>query len=208
MAFSLSEYTGNFKFHDLLKFDFGHLKGDIAGGITSAVVALPLALGFGILAYGGDPRGAVAGLYGAVFTGFLASFFGGTPRQITGPTGGMTVILTMVYKQYGGPDALLGACLIAGLLQIGYGFLKVGRFISFVPYPVIVGFTNGIAMLIFWQQLPSAGRRPGCRGADHCDDRHHALHTQEHSAGASGASRRDRRGSVPVRGLGMGSSRD
>ena len=160
MAFSLVEYAGDFQFRDLFRFDFRHLKGDIAGGVTSAVVALPLALGFGILAYGGDPRGAVAGLYGAVFTGFLASFFGGTPRQITGPTGGMTVILTMVYKQYGGPDALLGACLIAGLLQIGYGFLKVGRFISFVPYPVIIGFTNGIAMLIFWQQLPLLAGAP------------------------------------------------
>ena len=72
----------------------------------------------------------------------------------------MTVILTMVYKDLGGPDALLAACLIAGLLQIAYGLLKVGRFISFVPYPVIVGFTNGIAVLIFTQQLPILAEAP------------------------------------------------
>lgn len=154
------EYLKEFSFGEVFRFDFAHLKGDLAGGFTSAVVALPLALGFGILAYGGDPRGAVAGLYGAIFTGFLASLFGGTPRQITGPTGGMTVILTMVYKDLGGPDALLAACLIAGLLQIAYGLLKVGRFISFVPYPVIVGFTNGIAVLIFMQQLPILAEAP------------------------------------------------
>ena len=96
------EYLKEFSFGEVFRFNFAHLKGDLMGGFTSAVVALPLALGFGILAYGGDPRGAVAGLYGAIFTGFLASLFGGTPRQITGPTGGMTVILTMVYKDLGG----------------------------------------------------------------------------------------------------------
>lgn len=153
MAFSYREYVKEFRFSEVLTFNFSHLKGDLVGGLTSAIVALPLALGFGILAYNGDPRGAVAGLYGAIFTGFLASFFGGTPRQITGPTGGMTVILTTVYMEYGGADALLGACLIAGLLQIGFGLIKAGRFISFIPYPVIVGFTNGIAILIFSQQL-------------------------------------------------------
>jgi sulfate permease, SulP family len=147
------EYFAEFRLHELWKFDFSHLKGDIVGGITSAIVALPLALGFGILAFNGDPRGAVAGLYGAIFTGILASFFGGTPRQITGPTGGMTVILTSVYIQYGGADALLGACLIAGVLQICFGLVKAGKFISFIPYPVVVGFTNGIAILIFTQQL-------------------------------------------------------
>ncbi|MBI5471425.1 MAG: PTS sugar transporter subunit IIA [Ignavibacteriae bacterium] len=153
MDISFKEYLREFEFAETFKFTFQHIKGDLVGGLTSAIVALPLALGFGILAYNGDPRGAVAGLYGAIFTGFLASLFGGTQRQITGPTGGMTVILTQMYIQYGGADALLGACLIAGLLQILYGFIKAGRFISFIPYPVIVGFTNGIAILIFTQQL-------------------------------------------------------
>lgn len=153
MPFIPKDYLKEFQFPEVFKFDLSHLKGDLIGGVTSAVVALPLALGFGILACNGDPKGAVAGLYGAIFTGFLASLFGGTPRQITGPTGGMTVILTQVYISYGGASALLGACLIAGLLQIVYGFVKAGRFISFIPYPVIVGFTNGIAILIFSQQL-------------------------------------------------------
>ncbi|MEW6510260.1 MAG: SulP family inorganic anion transporter [Bacteroidota bacterium] len=153
MTIFVRSYLKEFNLGDILKFDFRHLRGDLMGGLTSAIVALPLALGFGILAYNGDPRGAVAGLYGAIFTGILAPLFGGTPRQITGPTGGMTVILTTVYMQYGGADALLGACLIAGLLQIGYGLIKAGRFISFIPYPVIVGFTNGIAILIFSQQV-------------------------------------------------------
>lgn len=150
---SIREYIREFRFPEIVKYDFTHIKGDLVGGLTSAIVALPLALGFGILAYNGDSRGAVAGLYGAIFTGFFASLFGGTPRQITGPTGGMTVILTQLYIEYGGADALLGACLIAGVLQVLYGFIKAGRFISFIPYPVIVGFTNGIAVLIFLQQL-------------------------------------------------------
>ncbi|HCV42953.1 MAG TPA: SulP family inorganic anion transporter, partial [Bacteroidetes bacterium] len=159
--FSLpKEYFKEFQFSDLLKFDFSHFKGDLIGGLTSAVVALPLALGFGFLACNGDPKGAVAGLYGAIFTGLLASLFGGTPRQITGPTGGMTVILTHVYIQYGGMDALVGACLIAGLFQILYGLFKAGKFISFIPYPVIVGFTNGIAILIFSQQLKLFANAP------------------------------------------------
>lgn len=148
------------QFGDVLRFRFDHLRGDFTGGLTSAVVALPLALGFGLLAYGGDPRGAVAGLYGAIFTGFFAALFGGTPRQITGPTGGMTVILTTVYKEFGVVDALLGACVIAGLLQVLYGFIRAGRFISFIPYPVIVGFTNGIAILIFTQQLTAVAGAP------------------------------------------------
>ena len=92
--FNPAEYFREFDFRDYLRFDFTKLKGDLTGGLTSAIVALPLALGFGILATGGDPKGAVAGLYGAVFTGVIASLFGGTPQQITGPTGGMTVILT------------------------------------------------------------------------------------------------------------------
>jgi len=153
MTFPNRDFFKEFQFSEILNFDFSHLKGDLLGGLTSAIVALPLALGFGILAYNGGPTGAVAGLYGAIFTGILASLFGGTPRQITGPTGGMTVILTMVYKEYGGADALLGACLIAGLLQVGYGLIKAGRFVSLIPHPVIVGFTNGIAVLIFSQQL-------------------------------------------------------
>lgn len=147
------EYLEEFKFYEYLEFDFSHIKGDLLGGLTSAVIALPLALGFGLLSTDGDPHGAVAGLYGAIFTGILASLFGGTPQQITGPTGGMTVILTEVYLQTHDINALLASCFVAGLLQIMLGFLKIGRFVAFVPQPVISGFTNGIAILIFLQQF-------------------------------------------------------
>jgi len=154
------KYLKEFQFSENFHFNFKHLRGDILGGLTSAIVALPLALGFGLLAYNGNPEGAVAGLYGAIFTGILASMFGGTPQQITGPTGGMTVILTTVYIQYGGAEALLAACIIAGLLQIGYGFLKLGKYVHLVPYPVTVGFTNGIAILIFIQQFKTFNTAP------------------------------------------------
>jgi len=155
-----SEFFKEFDFKDYLKFDFSHIKSDFLGGLTSAIVALPLALGFGILATGGDPKGAVAGLYGAIFTGIVASLFGGTPQQITGPTGGMTVILTQIFVQFHDLNALLLACLIAGLIQVLMGFLKLGRFVSIIPQPVIAGFTNGIAILIFSQQLRAFFKAP------------------------------------------------
>lgn len=158
--FDFVNYFREFRFHENFRFDFRHIRGDLLGGVTSAIVALPLALGFGLLAYNGDPEGAVAGLYGAIFTGIMASLFGGTPQQITGPTGGMTVILTTVYIQYGGAEALLAACVIAGLLQMGYGFLKLGKYVHLVPYPVTVGFTNGIAILIFLQQIRTFNTAP------------------------------------------------
>ena len=160
LKIDLKSYMKDFAFGENFRFSFKNLKGDLVGGLTSAIVALPLALGFGILAFNGDPRGAVAGLYGAIFTGILSALFGGTPQQITGPTGGMTVILTSVYIQYGGPEALLAACVIAGLFQIGYGLLKVGKYVNMVPYPVTVGFTNGIAILIFTQQFRTFGTAP------------------------------------------------
>lgn len=154
------DYFKDFEFNSIIHFDFSHLKKDLIGGLTSAIVALPLALGFGLLSFNGNPEGAVAGLYGAIFTGILASLFGGTRQQITGPTGGMTVILTYVYIQHGGVDALLAACILAGLFQIGFGLLKFGKYVSLVPYPVIVGFTNGIAILIFFQQFATFNTAP------------------------------------------------
>lgn len=157
---ALRSYFTEFDFPSVLRFDLSHLRADLIGGLTSAIVALPLALGFGLLSFNGDPRGAVAGLYGAIFTGILASFFGGTRQQITGPTGGMTVVLTHVYIQYGGVEALLAACILAGVFQIGFGLLKFGKYVSLVPYPVIVGFTNGIAILIFTQQFATFNTAP------------------------------------------------
>lgn len=85
--FDFKTFFDEFRFSENFRFSFKNLRGDLLGGVTSAIVALPLALGFGLLAYNGNPEGAVAGLYGAIFTGILASLFGGTPQQITGPTG-------------------------------------------------------------------------------------------------------------------------
>jgi len=162
-----AEYFREFRFREYLRFDLSRLPGDLWGGLTSAIVALPLALGFGILATNGDPRGAVAGLYGAIFTGILASLFGGTPQQITGPTGGMTVVLTQVFVEVSrgsgfqpAMSALLLACLIAGIIQVAFGLFKLGRLVSYVPLPVITGFTNGIAVLIFTQQIRAFSAAP------------------------------------------------
>lgn len=125
-----------------------NLKGDLFGGITSSVVALPLALAFGVL----SGAGAAAGLYSAIFCGIIASIFGGSPAQITGPTGGMTVVLVLVYKQLG-VEGLFLAMFLAGLIQMAISFLKIGKYVHYIPHPVIAGFTNGIAILIFSQQL-------------------------------------------------------
>jgi sulfate permease, SulP family len=125
-----------------------NLKGDIFGGITSSVVALPLALAFGVL----SGAGAVAGLYSAIFCGIIASMFGGSPAQITGPTGGMTVVLVVVYKELG-VEGLFLAMFLAGLIQMAMSLLKIGKYIHYIPHPVIAGFTNGIAILIFSQQF-------------------------------------------------------
>ncbi|MGE4284861.1 MAG: SulP family inorganic anion transporter [Clostridia bacterium] len=131
---------------------FKNLKGDIFGGITVAVVALPLAIAFGIASMNGQPEGAIAGLYGAIFTGIFSTLFGGTPALINGPTGAMVVILTEVYIKTGREGFFL-AMIIAGLMQISLGLLKLGKYVKFIPKPVIVGFTNGIGILIFLQQL-------------------------------------------------------
>ncbi|MDF2627475.1 MAG: sulfate transporter family protein [Symbiobacteriaceae bacterium] len=127
-----------------------NLKGDIFGGITSSVVALPLALAFGVA----SGAGAAAGLYSAIFCGVIAAMFGGSPAQISGPTGGMTVVLVPVFKELG-IEGLFLAMFLAGLIQIGLSFLKVGKYIHYIPHPVISGFTNGIAILIFSQQIPT-----------------------------------------------------
>lgn len=127
-----------------------NLKGDIFGGITSSVVALPLALAFGVA----SGAGAAAGLYSAIFCGVIAAIFGGSPAQISGPTGGMTVVLVPVFKELG-IEGLFLAMFLAGLIQIGLSLLKVGKYIHYIPHPVISGFTNGIAILIFSQQIPT-----------------------------------------------------
>jgi SulP family sulfate permease len=151
--------------------DRRQLLSDVSGGLSAAVIALPLALGFGVISFGplGDPAaGALAGLYGAIFTGIFAAIFGGTRSQVTGPTGPMTVVTTSVvaevmkYEQaHAGPEVetarvltLVFLCgMMGGTFQIALGLLRAGRLIKFIPYPVIAGFMNGIAVIIFLGQV-------------------------------------------------------
>ncbi len=124
------------------------LKGDIIGGISVAFVALPLALSFGVL----SGAGAAAGVYGAICTGILTSLFGGTKAQISGPTGAMTVVLVSMANKYG-MEGLVGSMVLAGVFEMIMGMLKLGKYIRLIPKPVMVGFTNGIAILIFTSQF-------------------------------------------------------
>ena len=115
-------------------FDTSNIKGDIFGGLTAGVVALPLALAFGEA----SGAGPIAGLWGAIIVGFFASLFGGTGSQVTGPTGPMVVVFAGVFSSLSGNPALVfGAVVLAGLLQIIFGVLKLGQYIKLVPYPVI-----------------------------------------------------------------------
>lgn len=125
-----------------------NLKGDFFGGLTTAVVAIPLALAFAI-ASGVDAK---YGLYTAIVAGFLASLFGGSPFQITGPTGAMTVILVGIVAKFG-YEMVLIAGVMAGLMQVAMGIAKMGRLITYIPFPLTTGFTNGIAVIIFASQI-------------------------------------------------------
>ncbi len=129
---------------------FNNLRGDLFGGLTAAVVALPLALAFGVA----SGAGPAAGLYGAIFVGLFAALFGGTPSQVSGPTGPMTVVMAGVITQYAGePELAFTVVMMAGLFQIGFGVAKLGRYIALVPYPVISGFMTGIGVIIIILQL-------------------------------------------------------
>ncbi|KPI16656.1 sulfate transporter [Actinobacteria bacterium OK074] len=124
---------------------------DLLCGLTVAVVALPLALGFGV----SSGLGAAAGLITAVVAGSLAALFGGSARQVSGPTGAMTVVLVPIVHRYGA-DGVLTVGLLAGLMLIGLAFARAGAAMAYVPAPVIAGFTIGIASVIALQQVPSA----------------------------------------------------
>ncbi|MCB0689632.1 MAG: SulP family inorganic anion transporter [Saprospiraceae bacterium] len=142
----------------LLGLDFTHFKGDLFGGITAGIVALPLALAFGLQ----SGLGAAAGLYGAIFISFFAALFGGTNTQISGPTAPMTAVSMVVIAGIVAANegdlsralpAILMVFLLAGLIQIGLGFLKVGQYIRYIPYPVVSGFMTGIGVIIIITQL-------------------------------------------------------
>ena len=131
------------------------LRGDIFGGVTSAVVGLPVALAFGVA----SGLGATAGLYGAIAVGFFAAVFGGTRSQISGPTGPMSVAMAVIVTMHA--DSLAEAftiAIMAGLIQILLGVLRIGRFVSYTPYSVTSGFMSGIGIIIILiQTLPFLG---------------------------------------------------
>ena len=137
---------------------FNNIRGDIYGGLTAAVVALPLAMAMGVA----SGVGPIAGMYGAIFVGFFAALFGGTPAQVSGPTGPMTVVMAAIFLQYTGmfpDDPAQGAALaftvvmLGGLFQIGFGVLRLGKYIELVPHPVVSGFMTGIGVIIILLQF-------------------------------------------------------
>ncbi|MEU6755658.1 SulP family inorganic anion transporter [Streptomyces sp. NPDC046685] len=126
-------------------------RGDLLAGITVAVVALPLALGFGV----SSGLGAEAGLATAVVAGALAALLGGSNLQVSGPTGAMTVVLVPIVARYG-PGGVLTVGLMAGVLLIALALMRAGQYMRYVPAPVVEGFTLGIACVIGLQQIPGA----------------------------------------------------
>ena len=145
---------------------FSNIKGDAFGGITAGIVALPLALAFGV----SSGLGPQAGLYGAIFISFFAALFGGTSTQISGPTAPMTavsmiVIAGIIATNDGSLEkalpAILSVFLLAGIMQIGLGALGLGKYIRYIPYPVVSGFMTAIGLIIIITQiLPSLGYYP------------------------------------------------
>jgi SulP family sulfate permease len=124
---------------------------DIVAGVTVGVVALPLALAFGIT----SGLGARAGLVTAIVAGLIAAVFGGSHVQVSGPTGAMTVVLVPIVAEYG-RDAVFVVGIMAGVLITIAAFARLGRYLAYMPWPVIEGFTLGIAVIIFLQQVPAA----------------------------------------------------
>ena len=145
---------------------FSNIKGDIFGGITAGIVALPLALAFGV----SSGLGPSAGLYGAIFISFFAALFGGTSTQISGPTAPMTAVSMIVIAGIVAANdgdvtkalpAILTVFLLAGLFQVVLGVIGLGKYIRYIPYPVVSGFMTAIGLIILLTQiLPSVGYYP------------------------------------------------
>ena len=148
------------------KLNFSNLKGDIFGGLTAGIVALPLALAFGV----SSGLGPSAGLYGAIFVSFFAALFGGTETQISGPTAPMTAVSMVVIggliASFDGDvskalPSILTIFIISGLMQIGLGLIGFGKYIKYIPYPVVSGFMTAIGVIIIFTQIsPAIGYYP------------------------------------------------
>ncbi len=137
------------------KIRFNNIRGDLFGGVTAAVVSLPLALAFGVA----SGVGPIGGLYGAICVGFFAALFGGTPTLISEPTGPMTVVMTAIVASMtaANPDNGLAMAftvvMLAGLFQIIFGAFKLGKYITLMPYSVISGFMSGIGVILIILQI-------------------------------------------------------
>ena len=152
--------------NNIFDFDFSNIRGDLFGGITAGIVALPLALAFGV----SSGLGPSAGLYGAIFISFFAALFGGTNTQISGPTAPMTavsmVVIAGIMASFDGEvsealPAILMVFLLAGFFQIILGVLGLGKYIRYIPYPVVSGFMTAIGVIILLTQiLPALGYYP------------------------------------------------
>ena len=140
-----------------MQYDTENLKGDISGGLVAGIIALPLALAFGVQ----SGLGAAAGLYGAIAVGVFAAFFGGTRTQASGPTGPMTVvsasIVVYAIDRTGSIEEGLGIILLSflagGVFQVGLGLIGIGKYIRYFPYPVVSGFMSGVGLIIIFLQL-------------------------------------------------------
>ena len=148
------------------KIHFRNIKGDIFGGLTAAVIALPMALTFGITAFGDIPGGASAGLWSAILIGFFAALFGGTPTLISEPTGPMTVVMTSVIASLTAANPENGLAMaftvvmLAGVFQILFGYFKLGKYVTLMPYTVISGFMSGIGVILIVLQIaPFLGQK-------------------------------------------------
>ncbi|MGO1288882.1 MAG: SulP family inorganic anion transporter, partial [Cellulosimicrobium funkei] len=127
------------------------LRADLLAGVTVGVVALPLALAFGV----SSGVGAAAGLVTAVVAGVVAAVLGGSNHQVSGPTGAMAVVLAPVVVAHG-PGSVALVTVLAGLVVLVAGLARLGRVVTYIPWPVVEGFTLGIACIIFLQQVPAA----------------------------------------------------
>jgi len=135
-----------------------HWRRDLRGGLFAAAVALPMGLAFGVV----SGLGPVAGIYSAICTGIFAALFGGTATQISGPTGPIAIVMASVVAEFAAtPQAIAGVLLLAGLIQIAFGVMRLGRYISLLPYPVMSGFGTAVGCIIIVMQIsPMIGQPP------------------------------------------------
>ncbi|MFN6517938.1 MAG: SulP family inorganic anion transporter [Nostoc sp. CreGUA01] len=146
--------------------NFRNVQGDLFGGLTAAIVSLPLALAFGVA----SGAGPVAGLYGAVCVGFFAALFGGTPTLISEPTGPMTVVMTAIVSSMTAANPENGLAMaftvvmLAGIFQIFFGIFKLGKYITLMPYSVISGFMSGIGVILIILQIAPFVGQPNPKG--------------------------------------------